>query len=187
MGICLRLLHMVSKSSIWPIRNHLNSILGFAEVLNNTKLNNEQKEYLEIIRTSGDTLIKISNDILDLSKIEAGQLMLNIHDFGLRQVIRDAVSTYEVEASKKGLVITTEISDKIPDIQRGDSTRLYQVLINLLGNAMKFTDKGEITLVAEPIRIGTEKDWIKISIKDTGKGMTLMDQPLRPNEPKRNN
>ncbi|MCD4729969.1 MAG: tetratricopeptide repeat protein, partial [Bacteroidales bacterium] len=128
------------------IRNHMSSIIGITEVLSETKLTAEQKDYVGIINTSGNTLLNIINDILDFSKIEAGQIILEEKEFNIRALINDVITMHDVMAQQKKLYITSETENNIPEIIRGDSTRLSQVLVNLVNNALKFTDKGGITI-----------------------------------------
>lgn len=153
------------------IRNHLNSILGFSDVLGGTKLDKEQQDYLRVIKSSGDTLIKIINDILDLSRIEMGHISLDVKEFDPRQVVLDVGAIHERSARNKSLMIETTVSDKIQKLYMGDSTRLNQVLVNLVANAINFTDKGSVSLSLEPIKKGDEEGWLKFSVKDTGIGI----------------
>jgi len=128
------------------IRNHMSSIIGISEVLSETKLTIEQKDYIGIINTSGNTLLNIINDILDFSKIEAGQIELEEKEFNIRALVNETITMHDVMAKQKNLYITSEVENGIPEIIRGDSTRLNQILVNLVNNALKFTDKGGITI-----------------------------------------
>ncbi len=154
------------------IRNHLNGIIGIADVLGETRLNKEQKEYVEVIKNSGDTLSSIINEILDLSRIEAGQISLDKIEFNLRKIIRKAVSLYELKADEKGLKLETEIQSNIPDTLEGDPTRLSQILVNLLGNAVKFTDKGSVKLSVGLQNKDKDDIELRFSVKDTGLGIS---------------
>lgn len=128
------------------IRNHMSSIIGISEVLSETKLTAEQKDFVGVINTSGNTLLNIINDILDFSKIEAGQIVLEDQEFNIRALINEVITMHDVGAKQKKLYLTSEVEKSIPEIIKGDSTRLSQVLINLVNNALKFTDKGGITI-----------------------------------------
>lgn len=128
------------------MRNHLNSIIGIIELLSSTSLNNIQREHIEILKTSGDNLLNLINDILDLSKIEAGKLELININFKLREVIENIYKITSVKAKDKKLEIKYYISPDIPETLIGDPNRLSQILINLIGNAIKFTKEGGITV-----------------------------------------
>ncbi|TGM46331.1 ATP-binding protein [Leptospira vanthielii] len=150
------------------IRTPLNAILGMTDTLNETDLTEEQQEYLTVLRNSGKALFNIINDILDLSRIESGKLEMEHIHFSIRDLMSETVSLFYMKAKAKGINLHFHIGDEISESIAGDSTRLQQVLINLLSNAMKFTEKGEIfvsTLLCE------NKKNIKISVEDTGIGI----------------
>lgn len=128
------------------IRNHMHSIIGISEVIAETNLTAEQKEYFNIINTSGNELMNIINEILDFSKIEAGQVVLEQIEFNVKEVVSKVISMQEVKARQSELYLHTKIPDSIPETFIGDPTRLSQVLVNLVSNAIKFTDKGGITV-----------------------------------------
>jgi len=128
------------------IRTPMNGVLGMAALLSETPLDTEQSGYLETIKSSGETLINVINDILDFSKIESGKLELDIHDFDLRRCIAEVTDLFRDKIAQLGLTMQTLISPEIPGLISGDHMRLKQVLINLLGNAVKFTQTGEIRL-----------------------------------------
>ncbi len=128
------------------IRTPLNGVIGMAGLLLDTALNPDQREYAEIVHSSGQSLLVLLNDILDLSKIEAGQLCLESIEFDIREVIDSAVSALALRAAQKGLDFLVDIDPAMPTRYRGDPTRLRQVLLNLLSNAIKFTEHGEIGL-----------------------------------------
>ena len=128
------------------IRTPMNAVMGMTNILLQKNPQQEQLKYLDAIQRSSENLLVILNDILDLSKIEAGKIELEHIDFSLREVIASVKSILLHKAEEKGLELTTGISEKIPDILVGDPTRLTQVLINLLGNAIKFTEKGSVRL-----------------------------------------
>src|SRR5262249_12587993 len=106
----------------------------------------EQREYLDTVKVSADSLLTVINDILDFSKIEAGRIDLEEADFDLRDSLESALKTLAVRADEKGLELLCEVAPEVPEIVRGDVTRLRQVVLNLIGNAIKFTNEGEIAL-----------------------------------------
>jgi PAS domain S-box-containing protein len=128
------------------IRTPLNGLLGMTDLALDTELSTEQREYLNLVKASGVSLVKVINDILDFFKIEAGRLDLDAVDFGLRGALADALKALAVRAHAKGLELVSQIPPEIPDALVGDPDRLRQVLVNLVGNAIKFTEKGDIVL-----------------------------------------
>ncbi len=159
------------------IRNHLNSIIGIADVLRETDLDDEQKEYLDIIDVSGNNLLNIINEILDFSKIEAGQVVLEKEEFSISKVVKDVISLHEIGAKKNNLYLKADISGEVPDILIGDPVRVSQVLINLVSNALKFTDKGGITIKITPdlksrSKVAKKEIAIKFMVIDTGIGIS---------------
>lgn len=165
------------------IRNHMSSIIGITEILSETNLTEEQKDFVGIINTSGNTLLNIINDILDFSKIEAGQIILEEAEFNIRTLINEVVTMHDVMAQQKKLYITSEIENNLPEIIRGDSTRLSQILVNLVNNALKFTDKGGITIKVshETLNhLSTKKNLtsciINFEVIDTGIGIAESSQ-----------
>jgi signal transduction histidine kinase/DNA-binding response OmpR family regulator/putative methionine-R-sulfoxide reductase with GAF domain/tetratricopeptide (TPR) repeat protein len=130
------------------IRTPMNAIIGMSGLLLNTSLDQQQKEFAEIIRTSGDSLLTIINDILDFSKIEAGKLDLEYTAFDLRECMESAIDLMAARAAEKQLDLALEIGPDVPPVINGDVTRLRQVFINLLNNAVKFTEHGEVVLTA---------------------------------------
>ncbi len=131
------------------IRTPMNAILGMADLLAETPLTEEQQEYVGIFRRAGDTLLSLIDDILDLSKVEAGQLTLEATEFAIRELVEDTVEVLAARAHAKGLELTCEIAPDVPPRVVGDPQRLRQVLLNLLGNAVKFTARGEVNLRLE--------------------------------------
>jgi len=165
------------------IRNHMSSIIGITEVLSETRLTAEQKGFVDVINTSGNTLLSIINDILDFSKIEAGQIVLEDREFNIRALINEVVTMHDVMSKQKNLYLTSEIEKSIPEIIKGDSTRLGQVLINLVNNALKFTDKGGITIkVGHKILNHLDKNKnltsfiLNVDVVDTGIGIAQSSQ-----------
>jgi PAS domain S-box-containing protein len=166
----------VSKSSFLAnmsheIRTPLNAMLGFADLLSSTEMNEQQKDYLDAIDTSGRNLLTIINDILDFSKIEAGMLSIENVPFGPHELLQSVYTMFFTRAQSKGLKLFISIDPKLPALLRGDPTRLNQVLINLIGNAIKFTAEGSISIDCEKIERSGEQVKLKISVKDTGIGI----------------
>ncbi|MBF0371427.1 MAG: response regulator [Magnetococcales bacterium] len=151
------------------IRTPLNAIIGMGDLLGEGTLHPEQAHYVTIINRSGRALLSLINDILDLSKIEAGQLELYVSAFNLREMIENTLSILEGRAKEKGLLLTQRISHEVPRSVVGDQQRLRQVLINLLGNAIKFTGQGVVKLLVE--RENSQGGDILFSVMDTGPGI----------------
>ena len=128
------------------IRTPMNAVIGMSGLLLNTALTDEQREYAEIVRQSGDALLTVINDILDFSKIEAGRLELESQPFDLRECVEGALDLVATRAAEKGLDLAYLVGDGTPAAIVGDVTRLRQVLLNLLSNAVKFTERGEVVL-----------------------------------------
>ncbi len=152
------------------IRTPLNAIIGLAGLMIDTPLDAEQQDFIETIRNSGDSLLTILNDILDFSKIEAGQLELEDEPYSIRSVIEDAVDLLGAKAAGKGLALLSISNPDVPNKVFGDITRIRQVLVNIVGNAVKFTHEGFIKITAQNF---TKRDnsFIQISIRDTGIGI----------------
>lgn len=155
------------------IRTPMNGIIGMTELTLGTDLTAEQREYLSMVQVSADALLKLLNDILDFSKIEAGRLELEVVDFDLRQVMEQLADSLAQRASAKNLELLLNVPPDIPTSLRGDPLRVRQVLVNLVGNALKFTDSGEILVSVE--KIGEYADQIELccSVSDTGIGIPL--------------
>jgi signal transduction histidine kinase/DNA-binding NarL/FixJ family response regulator len=161
------------------IRTPMNAILGMADLLWASKLNVEQRQYVGAFRSAGHNLLTLINDILDLSKIEAGRINLQSVDFNLDELVEAALDLIRVHANDKGLDIVCEISPKIHRALKGDPDRLRQVLINLLGNAVKFTEAGQVTLRIEREPVETDGlQTLRFSVSDTGSGIPLDKQSL---------
>jgi PAS domain S-box-containing protein len=154
------------------IRTPMNAVIGMSGLLLDTPLNDEQREYAETIRTSGDALLTIINDILDFSKIEAGRMELESAPFDLAECIEGGLDLMAPVAARKGVELAYVVEDELPPGIVGDVGRLRQVLLNLLGNALKFTERGEVELRAtsEPIDDGHHR--VRLTVRDTGIGMT---------------
>jgi signal transduction histidine kinase/CheY-like chemotaxis protein/HPt (histidine-containing phosphotransfer) domain-containing protein len=154
------------------IRTPMNGVIGNTSLLLNTKLSPEQRDYVETIRVSGESLLTIINDILDFSKIESGKMDLEIQPFDISKCIEEAYKLFSVKALEKKLDLNYSINPNVPLFIEGDITRLRQVLVNLIGNAIKFTDKGEVSTL---VKIKDEtNDYLQLefSIKDTGIGIS---------------
>ena len=132
------------------IRTPMNGVVGMASLLAETDLDPEQRDYAEVIRSSGEALLTIINDILDFSKIESGRLELEKHPFRLETAVEEATELFAAKAAEKGLDLVLDLDPTLPDLVEGDVTRLRQVLVNLVGNALKFTARGEVVVGVEP-------------------------------------
>lgn len=154
------------------IRTPMNGILGMADILLSTDLDEEQQEFAGIIRDSGEALLSIINDILDFSKIEAGKLTLETIDFDLRQVVEGMADLLGPKAQEKKLSLMTFVAPEIPFKLLGDPGRLRQILLNLTGNAIKFTEQGEIIIRVHHTKTIGEKVKLYFSISDTGIGLS---------------
>ncbi|MBI4002052.1 MAG: hypothetical protein HY348_09740, partial [Nitrospira defluvii] len=153
------------------IRTPMNGVLGMTELLLTTTLNDKQRRYADTAHTSGTNLLHIINDILDFSKIEAGRLELEHIPFDLRQVLNETITLYHERASKKGLALTVTIAPETPGTFHGDPHRLRQILTNLVGNALKFTETGSISVSVHPAE--EEPGKVRIEVTDTGIGIPL--------------
>jgi signal transduction histidine kinase/CheY-like chemotaxis protein len=149
------------------IRTPLNAIIGMAELLGETPLSGDQKKYVDVFRKAGDTLLKLVSDILDLSKIEAGQLELESIDFDLPGVLEESVEIYALKAAEKGVELVCDPDPALAPLRRGDPARLRQVVLNLISNALKFTADGEIVVSAEP----AGGNALRLTVSDTGIGI----------------
>ena len=150
------------------IRTPMNAVIGMSGLLLDTDLQPRQREFAEIIRSSGESLLGIINDILDFSKIDAGRLELELAPFDLRACVESAFDLVTEPAARKGLELAFLIDPAVPDGISGDVTRLRQVMVNLLANAVKFTEVGEVVMTVEP---GEAADEIKLAVRDTGIGI----------------
>lgn len=155
------------------IRTPLNGILGMADLLADTPLSPEQETYLTAMKTSGGTLVSFIEELLDLAKIEAGRIDLSLRPFALAGFIEEAVELLGPRAQAKGLEICGYVDERLPAQVVGDAARLRQVLFNLVGNAIKFTESGGVSIIVEP---GREADQLALSVHDTGIGIATEDQ-----------
>jgi PAS domain S-box-containing protein len=157
------------------IRTPMNGVIGMTNLLMDTGLDVEQSQFTETIRTSADSLMTVINDILDFSKIEAGKLELEVIDFDLRITLEEVSELMSLKAYEKGLEFASIVHHEVPSLLRGDPGRLRQILINLLGNAIKFTDSGEVTLKAILEEEDAHRVVIHFSVSDTGIGISKKD------------
>jgi PAS domain S-box-containing protein len=153
------------------IRTPMNAIIGMSELALDTDLTPEQREYLQIVLSSAEALLMLINDILDFSKIEAGKLELDQIGFELRDTLADATHTLALRAHKKGLELACHVLPDVPDHLVGDPGRLRQVVVNLIGNAVKFTERGEVVLRVELEARTNDAAVLHVSVSDTGIGI----------------
>jgi PAS domain S-box-containing protein len=153
------------------IRTPMNGVIGMNELLLDTDLNDEQREYAEHIARSGEDMMVIINNMLDVSKIESGQLTLDVGDFGLHETLEQACADARAEASAKGLSFELQIAGAVPLRARGDGRRIRQVLLNLVANAVKFTAEGEIAVRADATPQPAGSTRLRVEIADTGIGI----------------
>ena len=158
------------------IRTPMNAVIGMTGLLLGTELKPEQRDFLETIQNSGNALLSIINDILDYSKIDGDKLDLERHSFDLRTCIEDSMDLVAAKAAEKGLELAYFLEEGFPEKVEGDVTRLRQVLVNLLGNAVKFTEKGEVTLSACSKPTENGKIELHFAVKDTGIGISKENQ-----------
>lgn len=155
------------------VRTPMNGMIGMTQLLADTSLNYEQKHYINTIQASCEALLRIINDILDYSKIEAGKLAIENTNFNLHQLLTECASLFAVSAKERELPIYTQIASDVPQWMVGDPTRIRQVIINMLGNAYKFTERGAVTLRAKLREDkGKEGVYILFEVEDTGIGIT---------------
>jgi PAS domain S-box-containing protein len=154
------------------IRTPMNGIIGMTELLLNTHLTAEQREYQELVQASADALLSLLNDILDFSKIEAGRLELELIQFALRDTLGATVHSLASRAAAKGIELAARIVPDVPDDLIGDPGRLRQVLVNLIGNAIKFTNAGEVVVEVTADEVTAERARLRFEVRDTGIGVS---------------
>ena len=162
------------------IRTPMNGLIGFCEVMMETNLDQEQKQYMEMIHSSGETLMNLINDILDFSKIESGNLLITNYRFEIRKVVNKIISLLQLKVSRKGIYLDVVFRDDVPAILAGDAVRISQVITNLLNNAIKFTETGGVSLLVETLgksKVDSCKILLKCTIKDTGIGIPMDSHP----------
>ncbi|MBS1141528.1 MAG: sensor hybrid histidine kinase [Proteobacteria bacterium] len=160
------------------IRTPMNGVIGMTDLALETALTSEQREYLNIAKSSAESLLTIINDILDFSKIEAGKLQVEDIPFDLHRLIADTLKPLALRAHEKNLELLSELVRDVPRFVKGDPSRIRQVLVNLVGNAIKFTSQGEIALQAELMQLQDGHAIIHFSVRDTGIGISADKQEL---------
>jgi two-component system, sensor histidine kinase and response regulator len=153
------------------IRTPMNGIIGMTELTLDTTLTDEQREYLSMVKLSADSLLAVINDILDFSKIEAGKMELDSSVFSVREILDETIRSFGVTAGEKHLELVCDVHSGVPQVVAGDPMRLRQVVVNLLGNAIKFTDHGEIVLQAEVLQVQDSSIELHFIVRDTGIGI----------------
>ncbi len=160
------------------IRTPLNGVIGMTDLALDTELTAEQFEYLQTVKMSSDSLLAVINDILDFSKIEAGKIDLEFIDFHLRDCLEVLLKTFALRSDQKGLELLCYIAPDIPIVVQGDATRLRQILTNLVGNALKFTERGEVALKVQMESLNAGAPILHFIVSDTGVGIPLEKQKL---------
>lgn len=154
------------------IRTPLNALIGFLRELQRTPLNERQLQWIEYGTLASNHLLAIINDVLDVSKIEAGEMTLQIKDISLHQICKNAIQLFHEKSNQKGLPLILDVSPQLATAYKADPLRLDQILYNLLNNALKFTHHGYVKLSVHPVEQKTNYDWVKFTIIDTGEGMS---------------
>ncbi|MFL5330393.1 MAG: response regulator [Gemmataceae bacterium] len=153
------------------IRTPMNGILGMTRLALDTPLTDEQRDYLKAALHSGESLLELINDVLDFSKIEAGKMELEVIDFNIRNLVAETLKTLAVRVQEKGLELAHSVDPEVPAVVTGDPGRLRQVLVNLVGNATKFTHRGEVVVRVQALEIGEADVSLLFSVRDTGIGI----------------
>ncbi|MFW5942740.1 MAG: ATP-binding protein [Chloroflexota bacterium] len=154
------------------IRTPLNAIIGMTDLMQRTELTAKQREYMQAVASSGDALLTLINDILDFSKIEAGKLDLEQSTFSLHDCLMDSLNMLQEKADRKGLNLSLRVDDEVPPVVIADLARLRQVLVNLIGNAVKFTREGSVTVSVERVATGDDdRQILQFAVADTGIGI----------------
>lgn len=153
------------------IRTPMNGIIGTLALLSDTEMTEEQRKYTKIIEASGESLVTVINDILDFSKIESGKIELEYCTFNLKENIQQVVDLFRSRANEAGLQLNCKLEKNLPNEIIGDSVRLKQILMNLIGNAIKFTSQGEVSLSAKPLKTGDHECELYFEVRDTGIGI----------------
>lgn len=158
------------------IRTPINAIMGIMHMLETTNQAETRKKYLKLVQNASNNLLNIINDILDMSKLEAGKMTLEKIDFNIRELINNLRKSMKYRAEEKGLELKSDVDEEVPDYLKGDSSRLNQILMNLLGNAIKFTEKGSISISVKLVKEDGQNVTIQFSVSDTGIGIAKEDQ-----------
>ncbi len=153
------------------IRTPMNGIIGILDLLQDTKLDKEQRGLLDTMQSCGTSLVTIINDILDYSKLESGQMLFESRDVNLRKLVQDAIFLYSAQALKKSIVVRSEVAPEVPEAVVSDPVRLGQILHNLLSNAVKFTEEGHILLSVRVVSIEDQQATLRFEVRDSGIGM----------------
>lgn len=154
------------------LRTPMHGIISMAHLLRSTELNEEQQDCLEGMELSAKSLLALISDILDISKVEAGKLELEYADFSLRQTLQEVITSQSYSIRQKGLQLFTDLPGELPDILQGDALRVKQILLNLLGNAIKFSERGSISIAVKPVSRDGNTIVLRLSVSDTGIGMS---------------
>ncbi|MGK7903600.1 MAG: response regulator [Hormoscilla sp.] len=155
------------------IRTPMNGVLGLTELLLNTKLDSEQREFVEALKSSGENLLMLINDLLDFSKLEAGEMRLEYHEFACKETVKETINLLAPQADVKGIKLNYRIDPQVPEKMIGDSYRLRQIMLNLIGNGIKFTKVGEVSLqVKGETAAPNSPITLHFVVKDTGIGIT---------------
>jgi len=155
------------------LRTPLHGIIGISDLLSMTALNKEQKKFVSMVQSSGETLLALIEDILDISKIEAGKLIVDIKPFDLHELVIGTVNSFMPQAEKKGLRLFSHVDPEIPFMLQGDELHIRQILMNFISNALKFTEAGKVELVVEPLVDNPDDHvWIRFRVIDSGIGLT---------------
>jgi signal transduction histidine kinase len=158
------------------LRTPMTAIIGMTDLALSEEVPLQVREYLQAVQTNAHVLLELLNEILDLSKLEAGKFVLENAPFSLRKIIHELAQTFGYRAGEKALDFNAAVAEEAPDNLVGDSLRLRQVLMNLLGNAIKFTDKGSVSLEVAVDSLGTREAWLRFTVTDTGIGISAEDQ-----------
>jgi len=154
------------------IRTPMNGVLGLTELVLQTELDTRQRRFIELAHSSAKALMVIINDLLDVAKIESGRILIEDHPFSLAQMLREALSPMLLQAHEKGITLHARVQPGVTEQLRGDALRLRQVLINLVGNALKFTESGEVRVDVTQLQSNSDGLRLRFCVKDTGIGMT---------------